>query len=989
MTRTLLIGVDVGGTNTDSVLLNPEDFDKENRGVLAWYKSPTTSDVSVGIENAIDTLFSNCSASKFEVASVTIGTTHFINAVVEQDRARLDKVAVLRLIGPYAAHAPPFGGWPEGLAKITRGYVKSLDGGVYVDGREVKPLNVAQIKEAISEVKALGIKAVAIVGLFSPMSHTHEDTVAEMVKKEIAGVNVVVSHSVSGISFIERENATILNASIMGFAKKIITSFRAAVRRLGMNCPVMLTQNDGTISPASEAMQIPVRSFSSGATNSMRGASFLCSKEAETVGKSVLVVDIGGTTTDVGLLLPSGFPRQSASYSDVGGVRTNFSMPHVESIGLGGGSIVRINGTDVTIGPDSVGAEITKKALIYGGSVATTSDMTVAMLQDQGSDLQLLGTPKLVKGKFNGDIQKAYSAEVKVLLETVLDRMKTSPEPLPVLLVGGGSIIAPDHLEGASVVLRPPYFGVANAIGAAIGKLSSSLQTIKKVSPGSDNKDEILTELKAKAVDDVVAKGARRETVVMADYSASPIPYVLNTIMFTVKVVGEVDYETLTYADSQGDGLADCTVGGGEIVKDSSFKDDATVAKTIDIKTYRPTVNSKNQWILSLTDLEFIRTGVYILGCGGGGTPYPQYLELKAMLEKGDVIRLVDPKNVQEYSDKNHDTKDVVIVGFLGSPTVAEEQIHGSDLMDAYKLLVSETKQEANLVIDFEIGGANGMRGLFFGSSSQLNVPVVDGDLMGRAYPYVYQILPTVYSDSAVYAPSAMSDGNGNNLVMKDAISDFMVESVYRASLAEMGAHCGTAAYLSSNQVVNHSVHNSFSLAWRIGRAVHIARISSEIDHLPQKIIDAVGGNNTAKHMFSGKIVGVERRLFKGHVYGECLIQDANDESKYLNVPFKNENIHAERRDSPTSKGEIIASCPDLISVIDQDTGEALGTAEYRYGLLVFVLAMSPSNKWTDCAKGIAIGGPAAFGYDYEYKPIGTYSKTVSVIEEYGEGQNV
>ena len=148
------------------------------------------------------------------------------------------------------------------------------------------------------------------------------------------------------------------------------------MRALRLECPLFLTQNDGTLTSAASASRLPIRTFASGPTNSMRGAAFLAgldeSNEAYR-GKSIVVVDIGGTTTDVGVLLPSGFPRQAAAFIQIGGVRTNFSMADVQSIGLGGGSRVRVKGdqemTHVTVGPDSVGHNLTREAKVFGGDV--------------------------------------------------------------------------------------------------------------------------------------------------------------------------------------------------------------------------------------------------------------------------------------------------------------------------------------------------------------------------------------------------------------------------------------------------------------------------------------------------------------------------------------------------------------------------------------------------------------------------------------------
>ena len=192
---------------------------------------------------------------------------------------------------------------------------------------------------------------------------------------------------VGQVGLLERENASILNASILSFAQRTIRGFQKAMHALSLTCPLFLTQNDGTLTTAASAARLPIRTFASGPTSSMRGAAFLSGlDDHKTISdnrKAAIVVDVGGTTTDVGVLLPSGFPRQAASFIEVGGVRTNFAMADVQSIGLGGGSIVRPSRSSqgasrVSVGPDSVGHNLTRDAMVLGGSVLTATDLVVA-----------------------------------------------------------------------------------------------------------------------------------------------------------------------------------------------------------------------------------------------------------------------------------------------------------------------------------------------------------------------------------------------------------------------------------------------------------------------------------------------------------------------------------------------------------------------------------------------------------------------------------
>ncbi|ODV96999.1 hypothetical protein PACTADRAFT_79427 [Pachysolen tannophilus NRRL Y-2460] len=1007
-----LIGIDVGGTNTDSVLVDPALMEESvGSGVIAWNKSVTTADVSDGIEAAIAKLFESAPhVPRKNVRAVTIGTTHFINAIIEQDRSRLDKVAVLRLAGPYTRHTPAFSAdFPPGLVDLMKGYIGYVDGGHRIDGNEIRKLDEVAIRDHCQKIKELGIRSVAIIGIFANLKPEHELRAQKIVLEELGeNVNVVVSHEISGINFIERENATILNASIINFAKTIINSFLNAVRKLGFTCPLFLTQNNGTVLTVEEARKCAIRTFSSGATNSMRGAKYLCSSIKEIKGKSVIIGDVGGTTLDVGLLLPTGFPRLSSSFSTVGGVRMNFSMPFVESVGLGGGSIVRTDDKtgELSIGPDSVGADIVTRSLVFGGDVVTTTDVTVSVSEEELS----IGNSQLVSQKFSNEFVEKFNKVLVHKLEAVVDKLRTSPDPLPLILVGGGSFIIPHDkvkVEGVSLILRPQFYQVANAIGAAMGKLSSDIHHVQVVDNASTaEREKIVSELVEKCTDQIVKKGAVRKSVEVVDISVEPVPYVDKTFSFKIQVVGDVDYERLIDAfDKEATEESNLSLEKEKhkIYKDSAFshnsktldKQRSEEKEEIDYATYRPTINKDREWIISKTDLDFLKVGTYILGCGGGGNPYPHYIDVLTRMnaDSTDVVKVVDYKDALKYATDG--IGGVVTVGSAGSPTVGCEQLKGDEFNQSFNLLADYVGKKPDAVMNLEIGGGNGFASLWCGLKSNFDIPVIDCDLMGRAYPTLWQTLPLTlqeYEDGSYFTPSAFSDGNMNKMVIQEAQNDVIMENIIRASLSEIG---GAVAVVTKPapmvDLKTRSVHNSLSLAWRIGKAVLLARSHSEIENLPSKILDSIGGNGiVGKLLFRGKIIGVDRKLFKGHIYGEVIIE--NESLDKLRIPFKNENISADllpydsKNASSKDSWETICSVPDLITVCDANTGDAVGTQDYRYGLQVFVLGIAPSNLWTDTEKAIEIGGPKSFGPMFQsmvYKPIGKYIKPVSVIDEY------
>ena len=176
------------------------------------------------------------------------------------------------------------------------------------------------------------------------------------------------------------------------------------------------------------------------------------------------MIDVGGTSTDVGAVV-NGFPRESAVGANLGGIRTNFRMPDVVSVAAGGGTIVAADGS---LGLESVGARLTTDALVFGGETPTLSDAAVAVGRAR------MGDPERVLGR--GWPRALGEAERRVT--DAIDRMKLTRGDVPVVLVGGGSVLLPDSLSGASGILRPAHADVANAVGAAIGLVSGEAEHV-------------------------------------------------------------------------------------------------------------------------------------------------------------------------------------------------------------------------------------------------------------------------------------------------------------------------------------------------------------------------------------------------------------------------------------------------------------------------------------------------------------------------------
>ena len=494
------VGVDVGGTNTDAVIIDGDS-------VLAWIKTPTTADVSSGIVTALSAVLSDSKVSTDAITGVMIGTTHFTNAFVEGKR--LLKVGVLRIGLPAGRDLPPMIDWPARLKEAVNGHCAMVHGGNEFDGREISPLNEKEILQAARDMRAKGLKAIAISSIFSLINPKMEERAEEIIRNELPDARITLSSSIGRIGLIERENAAIMNASLADLSVQVVSSFRQALRTLDIKAPFYVSQNDGTLMSADFVERYPVLTFASGPTNSMRGAAFLSGV------KTALVADIGGTTTDIGML-SGGIPRESSVTVDIGGVRTNFRMPDILAIGLGGGSIVREDG-DITVGPDSVGFRLTEESLIFGGKTATASDIAVAAGHAD------FGDASLVASLDSAYVRRASDA-IHTKLEEGVDRMKTSAEPVPLILVGGGAVLISQDIAGASQVIRPDYSSVANAIGAAIAHIGGEVD--KVVAYEEQGRDAALSGVKAEAVARAASAGADPHTIEITDVEEIPLSYI-------------------------------------------------------------------------------------------------------------------------------------------------------------------------------------------------------------------------------------------------------------------------------------------------------------------------------------------------------------------------------------------------------------------------------------------------------------------------------
>jgi N-methylhydantoinase A/oxoprolinase/acetone carboxylase beta subunit len=524
------IGVDVGGTNTDAVVMAGPTL----RG---WAKTPTTTDVTGGIVASVREALARAQTAPACVQAVMIGTTHFTNAVVE--RRRLEPTVAVRLGLPATASVAPFADWPADLQAAIDGHGYLAHGGYEYDGRPIAPLDEAELKGTAAQIRARGSTALAICAVFSPIRPDLEQQAAAIFQEELPGLRVSLSHEIGRLGLLERENACILNACLSGLAERTVTAIGAALQELELVAAVFLSQNDGTLMSAEFARRYPVLTFASGPTNSMRGAAYLSGL------RDAIVIDVGGTTSDVGALV-GGFPREASLAVEVGGVRTNVRMPDLLTLGLGGGSHVRARsvgsgiitgqGSALTLGPDSVGYQLTKRAIVFGGHDLTATDLAVAAGLAAVGDASRLSPEQRALGP-------AAIAEVHRRLAEAIDQVKTSAADVPVVLVGGGSILVDGTLPGASLMVRPNHFAVANAIGAAIAQVSGEVDQVHALDGTS--RAEVLGRARADATARAVAAGADAATIELVEAEDVPLAYLPGSATrVRVKVVGDLRVES-------------------------------------------------------------------------------------------------------------------------------------------------------------------------------------------------------------------------------------------------------------------------------------------------------------------------------------------------------------------------------------------------------------------------------------------------------------
>ena len=360
-------------------------------------------------------------------------------------------------------------------------------------------------------------------------------------------------------------------------------------------------------------------------------------------------------------------------------------------------------------------------------------------------------------------------------------------------------------------------------------------------------------------------------------------------------------------------------------------------------------------WNVTIDDVESIAIGAGILGTGGGGNPYLGKTRMRLLLRQGYTVQVID---LDDLADDDL----IAAVGGMGAPTVGVEKLpKGDESKLALEALESYIGKQINALICAEIGGANSIEPLVAGALT--GKPVIDADAMGRAFPEMQ--MSTHFIAGIKCVPAAMVDEKGNQIIFGSLVDSFTLEKFARDLCILMGCRSTLALpVMRGDQVRGTSVRGTLSLCKQVGDAVRHARRTKS--SYVEAVLNITGGTE----LFSGKLIDVQRRTVGGFARGELVAEGADQyRGDFLHIAFQNENLVA-WRGTRNSRDEVIACVPDLICMLETETGEPITTEQLRYGLRVTVLGIPCTDKFRT-PEALAVVGPAAFGYpDVIYDPM-------------------
>jgi len=349
---------------------------------------------------------------------------------------------------------------------------------------------------------------------------------------------------------------------------------------------------------------------------------------------------------------------------------------------------------------------------------------------------------------------------------------------------------------------------------------------------------------------------------------------------------------------------------------------------------------------LSADDIEALAVGAWILGTGGGGSPYHGLLNMRRLYREGLRVTLMDPITLA-------DDDEVAVVSYMGAPLVTQERLVDSRLTArSVELMEGYLGRKFRGVMAIEIGGGNSIQPLM--AAAHLGIPVIDADAMGRAYPEAQ--MTTFAVDDLSPAPLTSVDPRGNEVIVSRVASWSWMERTSRRVCTGFGSIAATCkAPRTGAEVKRWGIPHTTTKAIRLGKTV------MDANRRHQDPIDAILEAEQGKRLFAGKVVEVERRTTEGFLRGKAALEGERHDR--IVIDFQNEWTVVWRDDAP------LASTPELICVLDSDTGEAIGTEMVRYGQRVTVIVL-PSPEIFLTPRGLQLVGPRAFGHDIDFRSV-------------------
>lgn len=349
---------------------------------------------------------------------------------------------------------------------------------------------------------------------------------------------------------------------------------------------------------------------------------------------------------------------------------------------------------------------------------------------------------------------------------------------------------------------------------------------------------------------------------------------------------------------------------------------------------------------LSGDDIEALAVGAWILGTGGGGSPYHGLLNMRRLYREGLRVTLMDPMMLA-------DDDDVAVVSYMGAPLVTQERLVDSRLTArSVELMEEYLGRKFRGVMAIEIGGGNSMQPLL--AAAHLGIPVIDADAMGRAYPEA-QMTTFAVGDLSP-APLTSVDPRGNEVIVSRVASWTWMERTSRKVCTEFGSIAATCKAPRTGAEVKR-----WGIPYTTTKAIRLGQIVMDANCRREDPIAAILEAEQGKRLFAGKVVEVERRTTEGFLRGRAALE--SDRRDRITLDFQNEWTVIWRDDAP------LASTPELICVLDSDTGEAIGTEMVRYGQRVTVIVL-PSPEIFLTPRGLQHVGPRAFGHDIDFRSV-------------------